>query len=119
MRLLLVLVALIPCAKGFKLRPAAPYPTRSAQVVCLSPTEVTVMKADLRVAKSTISSLRAEKKSLVKESKAYEKGAKIAEFALIELAKSKEREVQLLIADNDRLQNLAKIRDAVQHQDHI
>ena len=77
-----------------------------------------MMKADLRV-KSTISSLRAEKKSLVKESKAYEKGAKIAEFALIELAKSKEREVQLLIADNDRLQNLAKIRDAVQHQDHI
>ena len=117
MRLPLVPVALISCAKGLKLGSAARH-FRSAQVVCLSATEATMMKADLRV-KSTISSLRAEKKSLVKESKAYEKGAKIAEFALIELAKSKEREVQLLIADNDRLQNLAKIRDAVQHQDHI
>jgi len=109
MWLLLVLVALISCAKGLKLGSAARHPTRSAQVVCLSATEATMMKADLLVANNQVASLKAEKRSLVKESKAYQEATEIAKeateiakFAMTELAKSKEFEVQTLIADNDR-----------------
>jgi hypothetical protein len=122
MRLPLVPVALISCAKGLKLGSAARH-FRSAQVVCLSATEATMMKADLLVANNQVASLKAEKKSLVKESKAYQEASEsakvaskayqeasesakvateIAKFAMTELAKSKEFEVQTLIADNDR-----------------
>ena len=107
MRLPLVPVALISCAKGLKLGSAARH---------LSATEATMMKADLLVANNRVASLKAEKKSLVKASKAYQEASEsakvaskayqeaseIAKFAMTELAKSKEFEVQTLIADNDR-----------------
>ena len=43
-------LALISCAKGLKLGAAARCPTRSAQVVCLSATEATVLEATVREA---------------------------------------------------------------------